>query len=336
MMVPLTVHGWLFTVSPFIGVFLPISLSITHQEGNQALIATVKFEGTERNNSTHTAHTHIYMLSRAAAVKAPRTHNRRCVTGSSGRRREGGESEPQRPNMSRHLFCSEVLLLVVMICCGSGGAASTDKTLTDLELSTRKLFVWRETTDEETVIFFFFSSLVEVNGDVFAVAEAHCKEGEEGDFTGIASKLLALTGEQPRKELDKNKMKTQVLRECSSDDEKCAKQAVDETDSESGAQAHVSKPTTVVHGSDIYMLAGTYNLDDAAAEEGITDEWGLLLARGNVSIDEDGRNKRIYWTDVDALPITTNTEQYGYVRALTGGGGSGVKMNDGTLVFPME
>ncbi|EKG01123.1 trans-sialidase, putative, partial [Trypanosoma cruzi] len=42
------------------------------------------------------------MLSRVAAVKAPRTHNRRRVTGSSGRRREGGESEPQRPNMSRH------------------------------------------------------------------------------------------------------------------------------------------------------------------------------------------------------------------------------------------
>ncbi|PBJ78823.1 trans-sialidase [Trypanosoma cruzi cruzi] len=276
------------------------------------------------------------MLSRVAAVKAPRTHNRRCVTGSSRRRREGRESEPQRPNMSRHLFCSAVLLLVVMICCGSGGAASTDKTLTDLELSTRKLFVWRETTDEETVIFFFFSSLVEVNGDVFAVAEAHCKEGEEGDFTGIASELLALTGDQPRKELDKNKMKTQVLRECSSDDEKCAKQAVYDSVSESETRIYVSKPTTVVHGSDIYMLAGTYNLDDAAAEEDITDEWGLLLARGNVSIDEDGRNKRIYWTDVDALPITTNTEQYGYVRALTGGGGSGVKMNDGTLVFPME
>ncbi|KAF8282274.1 putative trans-sialidase, Group VI [Trypanosoma cruzi] len=275
------------------------------------------------------------MFSRAAAVMAPRTHNRRCVTGSSGGRREGRESEPQRPNMSRHLFCSEALLLVVMICCGSV-AASTEKKLTDLELSTRKLFGWRETTDEETVIFFFFSSLVEMDGDVFAVAEAHCKEGEEGDFTGIASELLALTGEQPRKELDENKMKTQVLRECPSDDEKCAKQAVDETDSESETRIYVGRPTTVVHGSDIYMLAGTYNLDDAAAGEDITDEWGLLLARGNVSIDEDGRNKRIYWTDVDALPITSNTEQYGYVTALTCGGGSGVKMNDGTLVFPME
>ncbi|RNF06123.1 trans-sialidase, partial [Trypanosoma cruzi] len=33
--------------------------------------------------------------------------------------REGRETEPQRPNMSRRVFCSEVLLLlVVMMCCG--------------------------------------------------------------------------------------------------------------------------------------------------------------------------------------------------------------------------
>ncbi|KAF8276567.1 trans-sialidase, putative, partial [Trypanosoma cruzi] len=51
------------------------------------------------------------MHSRVAAVKAPRTHNRRRVTGSSGRRGEGGESEPQRPNMSRRVFTSAVLPL---------------------------------------------------------------------------------------------------------------------------------------------------------------------------------------------------------------------------------
>ncbi|RNC43848.1 trans-sialidase [Trypanosoma cruzi] len=62
------------------------------------------------------------MLSRVAAVKAPRTHNYRRVTGSSGRRREGRESERQRPNMSRRVFPSAVLLLVVMICCGIGVA----------------------------------------------------------------------------------------------------------------------------------------------------------------------------------------------------------------------
>ncbi|PBJ79754.1 neutral sphingomyelinase activation associated [Trypanosoma cruzi cruzi] len=60
------------------------------------------------------------MLSRVAAVKAPCTDNRRRVTGSSGRRKEGRESEPQRPNMSRHLFYSAVLLLVVLMCCNCG------------------------------------------------------------------------------------------------------------------------------------------------------------------------------------------------------------------------
>ncbi|KAF8293684.1 trans-sialidase, putative, partial [Trypanosoma cruzi] len=61
------------------------------------------------------------MLSRVAAVKAPRTHNRRGMTGSSGRRREGRGSEPQRPNMSRHLP-STALFFVVMSCCGCGAA----------------------------------------------------------------------------------------------------------------------------------------------------------------------------------------------------------------------
>ncbi|EKG00559.1 trans-sialidase, putative, partial [Trypanosoma cruzi] len=65
------------------------------------------------------------MLSRVAAVKAPRTHNRRRVTGSSGRRREVRESERQRPNMFRRVFTSAVpLLLVVMMCCSTCGAAA--------------------------------------------------------------------------------------------------------------------------------------------------------------------------------------------------------------------
>ncbi|KAF8275759.1 trans-sialidase, putative, partial [Trypanosoma cruzi] len=62
------------------------------------------------------------MLSRVAAVKAPNKHNRRRVTGSSGRMREGRESEPRRPNMSRRVFASAVLFLLVVMwmCCCSG------------------------------------------------------------------------------------------------------------------------------------------------------------------------------------------------------------------------
>ncbi|EAN98335.1 trans-sialidase, putative [Trypanosoma cruzi] len=61
------------------------------------------------------------MLSRVAAVKAPRIHNRRRGTGSSGRRREGRESEPQRPNVSRRVFTSAVLLLLFFLACAAAG-----------------------------------------------------------------------------------------------------------------------------------------------------------------------------------------------------------------------
>ncbi|EKF28149.1 trans-sialidase, putative, partial [Trypanosoma cruzi marinkellei] len=46
-------------------------------------------------------------------------------TGSSVRR-EGRGSERQRPNMSRHLFYSAVLLVVAMMCCGTCGAAAAE------------------------------------------------------------------------------------------------------------------------------------------------------------------------------------------------------------------
>ncbi|PWV05115.1 putative trans-sialidase, Group IV [Trypanosoma cruzi] len=63
------------------------------------------------------------MLSRVAAVMATRTDYRRRVTGSGGRRREGRESESQRPNMSRRVFASAVLLLLLFVMmCGAAGS----------------------------------------------------------------------------------------------------------------------------------------------------------------------------------------------------------------------
>ncbi|RNC54415.1 trans-sialidase [Trypanosoma cruzi] len=87
------------------------------------------------------------MHSRVAAVKAPRTHNRRGVTGSGRRRREGRESEPQRLNISRHLFYSAVLvLLVVLVCCGSGGAHAVWSVSGDAQLlQYAEIFVLQET-----------------------------------------------------------------------------------------------------------------------------------------------------------------------------------------------
>ncbi|PBJ76573.1 trans-sialidase [Trypanosoma cruzi cruzi] len=270
------------------------------------------------------------MLSRVAAVKAPRTHNRRRVTGSRGRRREGRESEPRRPNMSRRVFASAVLLLLVVImCCGTGEAASSKDT-SGKESSRKTHFDWRDKNGGETVSSLRIPSLVELDGDVFAVAEAHCTKEGEGDFTGIASELLKLTDEQS-KELVTTELKTQVLVECS-EDNKGVCSIVNQAVSQKVKNVHVGRPTTVVEGSDIYMLAGNYSW--TLTENDQAGDWGLMLVKGNVS-KKDGENNRIYWNDNYIIPWSYHGNQ-GSLKRLVGSGGSGVKMEDGTLVFPLE
>ncbi|EAN94054.1 putative trans-sialidase, Group V [Trypanosoma cruzi] len=262
------------------------------------------------------------MLSRVVAVKAPRTHNRRRVTGSSGRRREGGESEPQRPNMSRRVFTSAVLLLfVVVMCCGTGAAkiAEVEPTIAR-EPVPKSPFGWRDTTGDETVSSLRGPSLVEVNGKVFAVAEAQCKEDPKSVFTGIASQLLSMEKGKGPEEVLKDAKYTQVLEE----DISMEKKKVD-----------VSRPTTVVKGNNIYMIVGKHSHEDAANCQAGTENTksGILLVKGEVGGEAD--NNRIHWKETDGVPCTLG-DQHESLSRLIGGGGSGVKLNEGTLVFPVE
>ncbi|RNC33181.1 trans-sialidase, partial [Trypanosoma cruzi] len=140
------------------------------------------------------------MFSRVAAMKAPRTHNRRRVTGSSGRRREGRESEPQRPNMSRHLFCSAVLLLVlVMMCCGSGAAHAeqTGATVDPFTGTTPISFAnWKGFNEAGRKITSLRApGLVKVGEDVFAVADRSAGGEGAGRRAGIVSKHLNISGD---------------------------------------------------------------------------------------------------------------------------------------------
>ncbi|KAF8277357.1 putative trans-sialidase, Group V [Trypanosoma cruzi] len=270
------------------------------------------------------------MLSRVAAVMAISTHNRRRVTGSSGRRREGGESEPPRPNMSRRVFTSAVLLLVVMMWCGAGVARAE-------EPSSFPKFEWKDITEEGvTVDSLGVPGLLKVGSDVFAVAEAQCKK-DENSFTGIASKLLTLSDEPSKEECDATQVKTQVLVECSSDDVKAGcRVAVEGSGSPNEKIVDVSRPTAVVNGSDIYMLVGKYCREDAADTCKATSEnfkSGILLVKGTIS--ESDNNNKIHWKKTDGVPCTLG-EQQKTLTGLIGGGGSGVKMKDDTIVFPVE
>ncbi|EKG01025.1 trans-sialidase, putative, partial [Trypanosoma cruzi] len=254
------------------------------------------------------------MLSRVAAVKTPRTHNRRRVTGSSVRKREGRESERQRPNMSRHLFYSAVLL-VVMMCCGTGVAHAEPA-----GQASERNYKWKVIPEGETVESLGAPGLLKVGNDVFAVAEAQCKKnGESNSFTGIASQLLTTKNVNAPVEVLNEMKDTQVLEEAISEGQK---------------KVDVSRPTTVVKGNDIYMLVGKYSSADVGEKNGANDG-GLLLVQWQVSA-ESGGEKRIKWKDNDAVSRISVGEQLESWTGLIGGGGSGVKMNDDTLAFPVE
>ncbi|ESS61206.1 trans-sialidase [Trypanosoma cruzi Dm28c] len=263
------------------------------------------------------------MLTRVAAVKAPRTHNRRGVTGSSGRR-EGGESEPQRPNMSRRVFTSAVLLLLVIVmCCGSGAAeepSSDPRNIVDPFKGTTPISFanWKELKEDGSKITSLrVPGLVKVGDDVFAVAEAQYGERNgAGICAGIVSKHLNISGDS-----------MDIL---TSDISLFCMQLRDTVENNFGTK-ELLRPTTLVLGDSVYMLVG--NQSRTTPQVGGTNERGLLLVKGTVS--DEGGKKKIRWNETHVV----NPQRKGASVSLTeliGGGGSGAVMRDGALVFPMQ
>ncbi|RNC56343.1 trans-sialidase [Trypanosoma cruzi] len=221
--------------------------------------------------------------------------------------------------MSRSVFTSAVPLLLVVMCCCTGGAAAADE---NSESETDPNFEWKNIKDEGvTVELLGAPGLLKVGSDVFAVAEAQCKKDEKKNFfTGIASQLLTKdNADTPVEVLKDPKDKTQFLEDGSEDPKK----------------VDVSRPTTVMQGSDIYMLVGKYSQTAATGQEGGgANDGGLLLVQGEV-IDESSGGKRIKWKDDDDV-LRISVGELNSWTGLIGGGGSGVHMGDGRLLFPVQ
>ncbi|KAF5220642.1 hypothetical protein ECC02_006361 [Trypanosoma cruzi] len=263
------------------------------------------------------------MLLRVAAVKAPRTHNRCRVTGSSGRRREGGESEPQRPNMSRHVFAFAVLLLLVVLMCFGSGAAHAEQAGAAVDPFTGTTPIsfanWKEFNEAGGKITSHrVPGLVKVGDDVFAVAEAQCGErNEAGSCAGIVSKRLDISGDSM---------------DISTSDISLFRMQLGDTAANNFGATEVLRPTTLVLGDSVYMLLGNYS--HKKPQDEVKNERGLLLVKGTVTVD-GGNKKKLVWNETHVV----NPQAIGYSGSLTeflGGGGSGAVMRDGTLVFPMQ
>ncbi|EKF26380.1 trans-sialidase, putative, partial [Trypanosoma cruzi marinkellei] len=182
------------------------------------------------------------------------------------------------------------------MCCGTGGAETAGE-VSAPGSSKGKGYVWRDKKNEETVSSLRVPSLVEMNGKVFAVAEAQCKDSSEKLFTGIASKLLALADNPSEEDLVATQVKTQILVECPSDGDECASKDDHGEGSQSEKKVDVSRPTAVVEGGKIYMLVGNYSQTAVAQESGAEDS-GILLVKGDVSQNGDTDNK-IKWENAN-------------------------------------
>ncbi|RNE97144.1 trans-sialidase-like protein, partial [Trypanosoma cruzi] len=286
------------------------------------------------------------MLSRVAAVMAPRTHNRRRVTGSSGRRREGGESELQRPNMSRRVFDSTVLLLlVVLMCCGTCGAAATEKPNAgkndlinihklqgvDLFVPQTTLVLPKKGTGSIRRDSFFSPSLVSAGGVIAAFAEGQMDVKHTAD-----GKLIKPTSSDVVAEYIDSSWDWSTLVEKVSESTWKAYTVLGTTDGTDNRVEVFYRPTTTTKGNKVFLLAVSFEILNQSDGNWKWDSLDLKLVVGDVTKPTASEPSGwITWGTPTSLNQTTLKTPKAGLKDFVASGGSGVLMEDGTLVFPV-
>ncbi|KAF5213920.1 hypothetical protein ECC02_013528 [Trypanosoma cruzi] len=299
------------------------------------------------------------MVSRVAAVKAPRTNSYRRVTGSSGRRREGRESEPQRPNMSRRAFTSAVLLLFVVLMCGSGAATAQVENNADastpygsaltgaitaegiasggVELPQGvDLFVAQTTqvqpkkgTDSSRRDSFVSPSLVSAGGVIAAFAEGHINAknsptGSTKPSSDVVAEYIDSAWEWPT-----------LVGEVGNETWR-AHTVLGKAEGKERLDV-VHHPTTTTKGNKVFLLVGSTALSpvNGSWKEGSLE---LKLVVGEVTKPSAGGepSEWIKWDEVQSpVQQTTLAAHKGNLTECIASGGSGVLMEDGTIVFSL-
>ncbi|PBJ77185.1 trans-sialidase [Trypanosoma cruzi cruzi] len=283
------------------------------------------------------------MLSRVAAVKAPRTHNRRRVTLFSGRRREGRESERQRPNMSRRVFASAVLLLLFVMMCCSGGTSNAVKSnsgnaqlphAVDLFLPNQTLVVPKGGASQETTREAFTSpSLVSAGGVIAAFAQGlmYVEYVVEGG-TSIETNSSDVVAEYIDATWDWSALVGKV-----SESKWKAYTVLGPTDGTDNRVGFFYHPTTTTKGNKVFLLAGSLGELKESGGRRTRDNLGLKLVVGDVREPTSSEpTGGITWGEIKSpLKQSTIDAHEGKLTELFAAGGSGILMEDGTLVFPL-
>ncbi|EAN82044.1 putative trans-sialidase, Group II [Trypanosoma cruzi] len=280
------------------------------------------------------------MLSRVAAVKAPRTDNRRRVTGSSGRRREGRESEPRRPHMSRRVFASAVLLLLVVImCCNTGGAAavvegnSGDTQLpqwVDIFVSEKTQVVPKNGSESELKKAFGAPSLVNAGGVMVAIAEGLFVYNVHGHgLVGIrpyeiVAGYITAADSWPS-----------IVAEVSAGTWRA--HTVFGSRNGNDRLCFLYGTTAVARDNKVFLLVGSDTTRYESVDEMLVkDVWDIQLVEGVATQSKDGvQSTMISWAEPKSLLQHIPNHTRDQLRGVVTTGGLGVLMQNGTLVFPL-
>ncbi|EKF29799.1 trans-sialidase, putative [Trypanosoma cruzi marinkellei] len=261
------------------------------------------------------------MPSRVAAVKAPRTHNRRRVTGSSGGRREGRESERQRPNMSRRVFTFAVLLLFVLICCGSEATYGNEGILRN--------------------------GIIFEGGDPFNDAGNKCMVQMFGLFRAPSlaytkGAVLAIVLIHYTNTTDNKVCVGSAANSIDSDKRTWTKGSAIVFDHYDIKVDRLSRPTAIVYDEDIRALVGGYGNAGALLTWVAGDDyWTPRMAEGEVPHDDEDENKKEFaWH----RRVVSNLESFlkdlkpipEHFKQFFGAGGAGMGLEGDSSVLPIH
>ncbi|RNC48552.1 trans-sialidase-like protein [Trypanosoma cruzi] len=265
------------------------------------------------------------------------------MTGSSGRRREGRESEPQRPNMSRRVSTSAVLLLlVVMMCCSGGASNAVTSNSGNAQLPQGvDLFVPQTTqvlakggTSQETERDSFVSpSLASAGGVIAAFAEGRVyreyqvgRQKEKNSSDIVVGYIDSSWGWSTLV----GKVNESTWR---------AHTVLGTTDGVDNRVDDVFNPTTTTKGNKVFLLAGSfYEHKQTVGNRTYSGfKTQLELVVGDVREPTSSKqSERIKWGSLRSpLNGSTIAAHKGNLTRFLAAGGAGVVMEDGTLVFPV-
>ncbi|RNC32828.1 trans-sialidase, partial [Trypanosoma cruzi] len=254
--------------------------------------------------------------------------------------RGGGESEPQRPNMSRRVFISAVLLLLFVMMCGGPcdaadvvgsnlGNAQLPHTV-DLFLPNKTQVVAKNGSAGGVKFAFISPSFVSAGGLMIAVAECRAKYNDPHksgwlDSSDIVAGYIDATWDWSTLvgKVSENTWKAHTV--------------LGTTDGADNRVEVLYHPTTTTNGNKVFLLAG--GLVELKESDGNwkRDYLGLKLVVGDVREPTSSEpTESIKWDRIRSpLNESTIAAHEGNLKEFLAGGGSGVLMEDGTLVFPL-